>query len=73
MTATEALAYYADQSPISDPTDGSLVDPQDVPRDRFIVAAAACQACRAGQADPDVEDTRGWPYLRHNLVHDLAA
>ena len=21
----------------------------------------------------DVEDTRGWPYLRHNLVHDLAA
>jgi hypothetical protein len=21
----------------------------------------------------DIVDTRGWPYLRHNLVHDLAA
>ena len=66
----------------ADPTDGSLVDPQDVPRDRFLVAGSAWQACRAGQADPetflvdpelDIEDTRGWPYLRHNLVHDLAA
>jgi Transglutaminase-like superfamily len=66
----------------ADPSDGFQVDPQDVPRDRFLVAGSAWQACRAGQADPetflvdpghDVEDTRGWPYLRHNLVHDLAA
>jgi hypothetical protein len=31
----------------ADPTDGSLVDPQDVPRDRFLVAGSARQACRA--------------------------
>ena len=66
----------------ADPTDGSRVDPLDVPRDRFLVAGSAWQACRKGAADPemflvdpglDIEDTRGWPYLRHNLVHDLAA
>jgi hypothetical protein len=66
----------------TDPTDGWHLDPLDVPRDRFLVAGSAWQACRAGAADPagflvdpglDIEDTRGWPYLRHNLVHDLAA
>jgi len=66
----------------TDPTDGSQLDPLDVPRDRFLVAGSAWQACREGEADParflvdpglDIEDTRGWPYLRHNLVHDLAA
>jgi hypothetical protein len=66
----------------TDPTDGSQVDPLDVPRDRFLVAGSAWQACRKGKADParflvdpelDIADTRGWPYLRHNLVHDLAA
>lgn len=64
-----------------DPTDGARVDPLDVPRDRFLVAGSAWRACRRAKADPevflvdpglDVEDTRGWPYLRHNLVHDLA-
>jgi hypothetical protein len=65
-----------------DPNDGAQVDPLDVPRDRFLVAGTAWQRCRAGDADPetflvapdlDIEDTRSWPYLRHNLVHDLAA
>ncbi len=65
-----------------DPTDGARVDPLDVPRDRFVVAGAAWRACRGGDADPqtflvapdlDIELTRGWSYLRHNLVHDLAA
>jgi hypothetical protein len=65
-----------------DPNDGARVDPLDVPRDRFLVAGTAWQACRKGEADPetflvhpelDEEVTRGWPYLRHNLVHDLAA
>ncbi len=65
-----------------DETDGATFDPLDVPRDRFLVAGAAWKACRAGEADPekflvspdlDVEMTRGWPYLRHNLIHDLAA
>jgi hypothetical protein len=65
-----------------DPNDGALVDPLDVPRDRFLVAGAAWRACRRSEADPetfvvapdlDIEQTRGWPQLRHNLVHDLAA
>lgn len=65
-----------------DPNDHALVDPLDVPRDRFLVAGAAWRACRRSEADPetfvvapdlDIEQTRGWPQLRHNLVHDLAA
>lgn len=65
-----------------DETDGMSLNPLDVPRDRFLVAGAAWEACRAGEADPEkflvdpnlnVEVTRGWPYLRHNVVHDLAA
>ena len=65
-----------------DPTDGATIDPLDVPRDRFLVAGAAWQRCRRDEDDPasfvvspqlELPDTRGWPYLRHNLVHDLAA
>ena len=65
-----------------DPNDGVRVDPLDVPRDRFLVAGDAWHACRTGASDPQTflvdpdlheADTRGWPYLRHNLVHDLAA
>jgi hypothetical protein len=65
-----------------DPADGSRIDPLDVPRDRFLVGGRAWQSCRAGQAQPDtfmvdptvaLEITRGWWYLQHNLVHDLAA
>ena len=65
-----------------DPNDGATIDPLDVPRDRFLVAGAAWQRCRRDEDDPasfvvspqlELPDTRGWPYLRHNLVHDLAA
>ena len=65
-----------------DPTDGAVIAPLDVPADRFITAPRAWLACRAGTADParfvvhptlDVPQTRGWPYLVHNLLHDLAA
>jgi hypothetical protein len=65
-----------------DPNDGARVNPLDVPRDRFVVAGTAWQACRRGEADPEtfvvdpgleIEQTRGWPYLRHNVIHDLAA
>jgi Transglutaminase-like superfamily len=64
-----------------DPNDGARVDPLDVPRDRFLVGGAAWQLCRTGEAQSesfvvtpelDLKATRGWPYLRHNLVHDLA-
>jgi hypothetical protein len=65
-----------------DPTDGRRIDPLDVPRDRFLVAGVAWRLCRSGEADPetfmvdpglDAENTRSWPYLQHNLIHDLAA
>lgn len=65
-----------------DPTDGAVIDPLDVPADRFIVAPRAWLTCRAGEADPSrfvvdpglgIPQTRGWPYLVHNLLHDLAA
>jgi hypothetical protein len=61
---------------------GRVIDPLDVPRDRFIVGPQAWLACRAGEADPErfvvapdleIPETRGWPYLMHNLIHDLAA
>jgi hypothetical protein len=62
--------------------DDTAIDPLDVPRDRFITGPDAWRACRAGKADPerfvvapdlDIPDTRGWPYLMHNLIHDLAS
>lgn len=65
-----------------DPTDGACIDPVDIPRDRFLVAGAAWESCKSGQLEPSVcivhpdIDTpfmRGWPYLAHNLVFDLAA
>jgi hypothetical protein len=65
-----------------DGSDGARVDPEDVPPSRFLTGPRAWQSCRAGTAnaqqfvvDPglDIPVTRGWPYIRHNLVHDLAA
>jgi hypothetical protein len=62
--------------------DGTVTDPLDVGRDRFLVGGAAWHQCRTGQADPDafvvhpaLEDplTRSWPFMRRNLVADLAA
>ncbi|HWV34809.1 MAG TPA: transglutaminase-like domain-containing protein [Thermomicrobiales bacterium] len=65
-----------------DPTDGVTIDPLDLPRDRFLVGADAWLRCREGGEDPerylvspflDIPQTRGFPYLLHNLVHELAA
>lgn len=65
-----------------DPNDGAALDPLDLPRDRFIVAPDAWLRCREGGGDPErylvspfleIPDLRGWPYLLHNVVHDLAA
>jgi len=65
-----------------DPTDGATVNPLDVDPNRFLVGPHAWLACRAGHADPerfvvlpelDIPVLRSWPYLVHNLVHDLAA
>jgi hypothetical protein len=65
-----------------DPTDGQTLDVLDLPRDRFLVAPKAWRRCRSGAADPErfivnpaLEEPflRGWPYLLHNLLTDLAA
>jgi hypothetical protein len=65
-----------------DATDGQVVDVLDVPRDRFVVGARAWRAARSGELDADrfvvapeipVPFLRGFTYLAHNLVFDLAA
>jgi hypothetical protein len=62
--------------------DGVRVDPEDLTSVQFLTGPAAWQACRSGLADPlrfvvdpelHIPVTRGWPYIRHNLIHDLAA
>jgi hypothetical protein len=64
------------------PVDGARVNPEDLTQGQFLTGPAAWRACRSGVADagrflvdPDLEipATRGWPYIRHNLIHDLAA
>jgi hypothetical protein len=66
----------------TDPTDGVELDMLDLPRDRFIVAPDAWLRCREGGEDPDrylvspfldTPGLRGWPYILHDLVLDLAA
>jgi hypothetical protein len=66
----------------TDPADGALVDPEDIPGSKFLAGPCSWQQCRAGTADAerflvhpsmDIPATRGWPYLRHNLILDLAA
>lgn len=61
---------YATQSRVTDP--GPFADH----------GSLACQACRAGAADParfcvdpgpGMPDTWGWPQVRHNLIQDLAS
>jgi hypothetical protein len=65
-----------------DPSDQAAIDPLDIPADRFRTGPQAWQSCRAGTTDAErfVVDpglqliaTRGWPYVRHNLIHDLAS
>jgi transglutaminase-like putative cysteine protease len=65
-----------------DPATGARVDPADLTGSQFVTGPAAWLACRSGAADPDrhvvdpgldIPATRGWPYVRHNLIHDLAA
>jgi len=54
-------------------------DTRNVPRDQFIVGGLAWCLCRTGEADPDRfghgsdSDIKGWWFIRHRLIHDLAA
>jgi hypothetical protein len=61
---------------------GQPVDWLDLTPDQFVTGPRAWQAAREGRADPerhvvapdlDVPVLRGWPYLAHNVIHDLAA
>jgi hypothetical protein len=56
--------------------DGSTFEPADVPRDQFLVAGQAWQACRAGDENPSRfgydPETTGMGVIRNNLLHDLA-
>jgi hypothetical protein len=53
----------------------------DVPRDQFLVGGKAWQLCRSAKANPDhfgVAERAGWnlqglPFVRGNLIQDLAA
>jgi len=61
---------------------GRPVDCLDLADDQFVTGPRAWQAARAGTSDPerhvvdpglDMPVLRGWPYLAHNAIHDLAA
>jgi hypothetical protein len=61
---------------------GRPADWLDLGDDQFVTGPRAWRAARAGDADPervavdpelDIPVLRGWPYLAHNVVHDLAA
>ncbi|KAK3391257.1 hypothetical protein B0H63DRAFT_467598 [Podospora didyma] len=67
--------------PVTD-DEGQEVDYLDLKEDEFVTAPRAWQAARQGKTDPgryvvdpsllEVPILRGWPYLAHNLIHDLA-
>jgi len=61
----------------TDPADGASIDALDVRADRFLTAPRAWQLARSGAIDPErfitPPDLEIWAWLRHNLVHDLAA
>jgi AcrR family transcriptional regulator len=61
---------------------GVPVDWLDLTEDQFMTGPRAWQAARDGTSDPerfvvtpdlDIPDTRGWPYIAHHVIHDLAA
>ena len=61
---------------------GRPVDWLDLGDDQFVTGPRAWLAARAGSVDPervvvdpglDIPVLRGWPYLAHNVIHDLAA
>jgi hypothetical protein len=54
------------------------IDPLDLPRDQFIVAADAWQMCREGRADPglfglSILNEAGLWWVAQNLIRDLAS
>lgn len=57
---------------------GIRFDPEDVPREEFVVAGAAWIRCREGNLDPsqcgiEGEGQSGWWWIAGNLLRDIAA
>jgi hypothetical protein len=61
---------------------GRTVDWLDLTDDQFVTGPRAWRAAREGKADPeravvhpelDIPVLRGWPFIAHNAIHDLAA
>jgi hypothetical protein len=61
---------------------GRRVDWLDLTGDQFVTGPRAWQAAKAGTSDPErhvvapsleLPALRGWPYIAHNAIHDLAA
>lgn len=61
---------------------GHKVSWLDLTADEFVTGPRAWRAARDGSSDPDryvvapeldIPGLRGWPYLAHNAIHDLAA
>jgi Transglutaminase-like superfamily len=57
---------------------GITFEPDDVPRDQFVVAGDAWIRCRTGELDPsrcglEGEGQSGWWWIAGNLVRDVAA
>ncbi len=61
---------------------GRLADWLDLTDDQFVTGPRAWRAVRAGTDDParyvvapevELPVLRGWPYLAHHVIHDLAA
>ncbi len=61
---------------------GRQVSWLDLTGEQFVTGPRAWRAARAGSSDPDrhvvspdldLPGLRGWPYIAHNAIHDLAA
>jgi hypothetical protein len=49
-------------------------DPLDMPAGRFVLAGAAWQLCRRGDANPDdfgIFEWKGWDFIKGNVLRDL--
>ncbi|MGH2459795.1 MAG: transglutaminase-like domain-containing protein [Chloroflexota bacterium] len=61
------------------PANPLAFDARDVPRDQFLVGGLAWQLCREKRAIPEKfgvgpdEEAKGWWFIRHKLIQDLAA
>ncbi len=53
---------------------GIQFDPLDMPAGQFVLAGAAWQMCRRGEANPDdfgIFEWKGWDFIKGNVLRDL--